>query len=107
MSQPGRINAVTNSVTGAKLEMLNPAFSRKDRAALRIIGEAERRGDIRPGDTVVELTNGIMGTGLANVCTVGGCHFVAVMLKGNSREQARERWNVCDRRLRRGTGVPE
>jgi cysteine synthase A len=73
----------------AKLEMLNPGFSKKDRAALRIIDEAERRGDLRPGATVVELTSGNMGTGLAIVCAVRGYRFVAVMSKGNSSERAR------------------
>ncbi|MEE4217213.1 MAG: cysteine synthase family protein [Xanthomonadales bacterium] len=73
----------------AKLEMLNPGFSKKDRAALRIIDEAERRGDIQPGDTVVELTSGNMGTGLAIVCVVRDYRFVAVMSKGNSSERAR------------------
>lgn len=42
----------------AKLEMLNPGFSNSYRAALRIIDEAERRGDIQAGDTVVDLTSG-------------------------------------------------
>lgn len=73
----------------AKLEMLNPGFSKKDRSALRIIDEAEKRGSIQPGDTVVELTSGNMGTGLAIVCAVRGYHFVAVMSKGNSPERAR------------------
>lgn len=111
MNDPARNNGILDSVTEAmawtplvaldrltegldgrivaKLEMLNPGFSKKDRAALRIIDEAERRGDIRPGDTVVELTSGNMGTGLAIVCAVRGYRFVAVMSKGNSSERAR------------------
>jgi cysteine synthase A len=84
-----RLTAGLDGRIVAKLEMLNPGFSKKDRAALRIIDEAERRGDIRPGDTVVELTSGNMGTGLAIVCAVRGYHFVAVMSKGNSSERAR------------------
>ncbi|AZO71814.1 MAG: cysteine synthase family protein [Mesorhizobium sp.] len=73
----------------AKLEYLNPGFSKKDRAALGIIEEAERSGAIKPGQTVVELTSGNMGTGLAIVCAVRGYPFVAVMSKGNSEERAR------------------
>lgn len=73
----------------AKLDYLNPGFSKKDRAALGIIEEAERTGSIRPGQTVVELTSGNMGTGLAIVCAVKGYPFVAVMSKGNSEERAR------------------
>ncbi|MDX1405119.1 MAG: cysteine synthase family protein [Woeseiaceae bacterium] len=73
----------------AKLEYLNPGFSKKDRAALRIIEEAERSGELQPGQTVIELTSGNMGTGLAIVCAAKGYPFVAVMSKGNSPERAR------------------
>jgi cysteine synthase A len=73
----------------AKLDYLSPGFSKKDRAAKGIIEEAERDGSLRPGQTVVELTSGNMGTGLAIVCAVKGYPFVAVMSKGNSQERAR------------------
>ncbi|TCR61847.1 cysteine synthase family protein [Bosea sp. BK604] len=73
----------------AKLDYLNPGFSKKDRAALGIIEEAERAGTLKPGQTVVELTSGNMGTGLAIVCAIRGYPFVAVMSKGNSEERAR------------------
>ena len=71
-----------------KLDCLNPGFSKKDRAALGIIEEAERSGMLRAGQTVVELTSGNMGTGLAIVCAVKGYPFVAVMSRGNSAERA-------------------
>ncbi|MCA0033622.1 PLP-dependent cysteine synthase family protein [Mesorhizobium sp. B263B2A] len=73
----------------AKLEYLNPGFSKKDRAALGVIEEAEASGVLKPGQTVVELTSGNMGTGLAIVCAIKGYPFVAVMSKGNSQERAR------------------
>ncbi|MCV6586046.1 MAG: PLP-dependent cysteine synthase family protein [Marinibacterium sp.] len=73
----------------AKLDHLNPGFSKKDRAALGVIDAAERDGTLRPGQTVVELTSGNMGTGLAIVCGIRGYPFVAVMSKGNSPERAR------------------
>lgn len=73
----------------AKLDYLNPGFSKKDRAALGIIEEAERSGALQPGQTVVELTSGNMGTGLAIVCGIRGYPFIAVMSKGNSEERAR------------------
>ncbi len=73
----------------AKLEYLNPGLSKKDRAALRIIEEAEQSGDLQPGQAVIELTSGNMGTGLAIVCAAKGYPFVAVMSKGNSPERAR------------------
>ena len=73
----------------AKLEYLNPGFSKKDRAALGIIEQAERSGVLKPGQTIVELTSGNMGTGLAIICAVKGYPFVAVMSKGNSEERAR------------------
>ena len=72
-----------------KLEYLNPGLSKKDRAALRIVEEAETSGALKPGQTVIELTSGNMGTGLAIVCAVKGYPFVAVMSKGNSTERAR------------------
>ncbi|OGV50990.1 MAG: cysteine synthase [Lentisphaerae bacterium GWF2_44_16] len=73
----------------AKLEYLNPGFSKKDRAAKQILEDAEKSGELRPGQTVVELTSGNMGTGLAIVCAIKGYHFVAVMSRGNSIERAR------------------
>jgi cysteine synthase len=73
----------------AKLEYLNPGFSKKDRAARGIIDSALADGTLRPGQTVVELTSGNMGTGLAIVCAIRGFRFVAVMSRGNSAERAR------------------
>ena len=73
----------------AKLEFANPGFSKKDRVAREIIEEAERGGQLQPGQTVVELTSGNTGTGLAIVCGIKGYPFVAVMSRGNSRERAR------------------
>ena len=73
----------------AKLEFLNPGYSKKDRIALQMIEEAEAEGKLKPGQTVVELTSGNTGTGLSIVCAVKGYPFVAVMSKGNSTERAR------------------
>ncbi|MHA6264212.1 PLP-dependent cysteine synthase family protein [Arenibacterium sp. CAU 1754] len=73
----------------AKLDYLNPGFSKKDRAALGIITAARADGTLKPGQTVVELTSGNMGTGLAIVCAQRGHPFVAVMSRGNSPERAR------------------
>lgn len=73
----------------AKLDHLNPGFSKKDRAARGIIEAARADGTLAPGQTVVELTSGNMGTGLAIVCSVLGHPFVAVMSRGNSPERAR------------------
>jgi cysteine synthase A len=73
----------------AKLEYLNPGFSKKDRIARQMIEDAEAQGALKPGQTVIELTSGNTGTGLAIVCGVKGYHFVAVMSRGNSMERAR------------------
>jgi cysteine synthase len=86
------LSRLTRSLPGRillKLDYLNPGFSKKDRAALGIIEEAERSAALRPGQTVVELTSGNMGTGLAIVCAVKGYPFAAVMSRGNSPERAR------------------
>ncbi|SFT33623.1 PLP-dependent cysteine synthase family protein [Sedimentitalea nanhaiensis] len=73
----------------AKLDYLNPGFSKKDRAARGIIEAARADGSLTPGQVVVELTSGNMGTGLAIVCGQLGHPFVAVMSRGNSPERAR------------------
>ena len=73
----------------AKLDYMLPGYSKKDRAARAIIEGARDAGDLAPGQTVVELTSGNMGTGLAIVCGVLGHPFVAVMSEGNSPERAR------------------
>ncbi|MDR0388228.1 MAG: cysteine synthase family protein [Treponema sp.] len=70
-----------------KLEMMNPGASKKDRIALFMIEEAERKGLLKPGQTVVEETSGNTGNGLAVVCAIKGYPFVAVMSKGNSLER--------------------
>jgi cysteine synthase A len=83
---------ITKNVNGsilAKLENLNPGYSKKDRIARQIIADAEASGELAPGQTVVELTSGNTGTGLAIVCGIKGYPFVAVMSKGNSIERAR------------------
>jgi cysteine synthase A len=84
----GRITRGLDGRILAKLEYLNPGGSKKDRIALRMIEDAERSGDLGPGQTVVELTSGNTGTGLAIVCAVSGHPFVAVMSEGNSTERA-------------------
>ena len=73
----------------AKCEYLNPGSSKKDRIARRIVQSAKSSGELRPGQTVVELTSGNTGTGLAIVCSVLGHPFVAVMSKGNSIERVK------------------
>lgn len=73
----------------AKLDYLNPGFSKKDRIARQITEDAEAEGRLKPGQTIVELTSGNTGTGLAIVCGIKGYPFVAVMSKGNSMERAR------------------
>jgi len=63
----------------AKIEYLNPGSSIKDRIAIKIIEEAEKRGDLRPGGTIVEATSGNTGMGLALVAAVKGYKAVFVM----------------------------
>ena len=72
-----------------KLEFLQPAGSVKDRVALQMIKDAYASGILRNGQTVVEMTSGNMGAGLALVCRQFGNPFVAVLSKGNSPERRR------------------
>lgn len=61
-----------------KLEYVNPTGSYKDRMALAVIDEAEKRGDLKPGMTVVECTAGNTGTALAAICSLKGYPFKVV-----------------------------
>lgn len=85
----GRFTRGLGGTILAKLEHLNPGFSKKDRIARQIVEDAEGQGMLQPGQTVVELTSGNTGTGLAIVCGIKGYPFVAVMSRGNSAERAR------------------
>jgi cystathionine beta-synthase len=67
------------SILAMKMETTNPGGSSKDRPALEMILAAERRGDLRPGDTIVEPTSGNTGVGLAIVAAQRGYHCVFVM----------------------------
>lgn len=70
-----------------KLEYFNPTGSYKDRMALAMIEEAEARGDLRPGMTVVEYTGGSTGSSLAFVCAVKGYRFRVVSSDAFAREK--------------------
>ena len=70
-----------------KVEAFNPAGSVKDRLALAIILDAEKRGVLKPGQTVVEATSGNTGVALAAVCAARGYRFVAVMSETFSVER--------------------
>ena len=70
-----------------KCEAFNPLSSVKDRLAIGIIEDAERRGTLRPGQTVVEATSGNTGIALAMVCAVKGYPFVALMSDSFSIER--------------------
>ncbi|HEV8257617.1 MAG TPA: cysteine synthase A [Casimicrobiaceae bacterium] len=70
-----------------KAEFLNPGGSVKDRAALYIIRDAEQRGALQPGGTVVEGTAGNTGIGLAHICSARGYHCVIIIPDTQSREK--------------------
>src|ERR1043165_6150372 len=70
-----------------KCEFFNPLASVKDRLAVAIIEDAERRGELRPGQTVIEATSGNTGIALAMVCAAKGYPFVAVMVETFSVER--------------------
>ena len=71
----------------AKVESFNPGGSVKDRLALAIILDAEQRGLLKPGDTIVEATSGNTGVALAMVCAARGYPFVATMAESFSVER--------------------
>ncbi len=85
-----RLNRVVGqlrSVIAAKLEYLNPGGSIKDRIGITIIEEAERRGELKPGATIVEATSGNTGMGLALVAAVKGYKLIFVMPDKMSQEK--------------------
>jgi cysteine synthase A len=79
--------APQNVTMYVKCEFFNPGSSVKDRLAIAIIEDAERRGTLEPGQTVVEATSGNTGIALAMVCAAKGYPFVAVMVETFSVER--------------------
>jgi cysteine synthase B len=84
---PGAENARRNNVILVKLEGNNPAGSVKDRPALSMIVHAEERGDIKPGDTLIEATSGNTGIALAMAAAMRGYRMVLVMPENQSIER--------------------
>jgi S-sulfo-L-cysteine synthase (O-acetyl-L-serine-dependent) len=76
---PGRENEKRGNMILAKLEGNNPAGSVKDRPAISMIRRAEARGDIRPGDTLIEPTSGNTGIALAMAAAIRGYRMVLIM----------------------------
>ena len=79
-----------------KIEFFNPLASVKDRLAFAIVKDAEDRGLLKPGDTIVEATSGNTGIALAMVCAARGYNFVATMAESFSVER---------RKIMRGLGA--
>ena len=82
-----RLNPNPSNTILAKLEGDNPAGSVKDRAALNMITEAEQRGEISPGDTLIEATSGNTGIALAMIAAIKGYRMVLVMQENLSQER--------------------
>ena len=84
---PGAAIEARGNIILAKLEGNNPAGSVKDRPALSMIRRAEQRGDIRPGDTLIEATSGNTGIALAMAAAMGGYRMVLVIPENQSVER--------------------
>jgi len=82
-----RLPGKTSNIILAKLEGNNPAGSVKDRPALSMIKHAEARGEIRPGDTLIEATSGNTGIALAMAAAMKGYRMVLVMPENQSLER--------------------
>ncbi len=84
---PGKEVEARGNVVLAKLEGNNPAGSVKDRPALSMITRAAKRGEIRPGDTLIEATSGNTGIALAMAAAMGGYRMILVMPENQSVER--------------------
>ncbi len=84
---PGAVGEVRGNRLLAKLEGNNPAGSVKDRPALSMIARAEQRGDIKPGDTLIEATSGNTGIALAMAAALRGYRMILVMPENQSMER--------------------
>ena len=84
---PGSAGAARGNVILGKLEGNNPAGSVKDRPAISMIRRAEERGDIAPGDTLIEATSGNTGIALAMAAAIRGYHMVLIMPEDLSIER--------------------
>ena len=82
-----RITAGKNNTLLAKLEGNNPAGSVKDRPALSMLSEAEARGEISPGDTLIEATSGNTGIALAMAAALKGYNMTLIMPENASAER--------------------
>ena len=82
-----RLNPNPSNIILGKLEGNNPAGSVKDRAALNMITEAENRGEIHPGDTLIEATSGNTGIALAMVAAIKGYKMILIMQENLSQER--------------------
>ena len=85
---PGAANRERGNVILGKLEGNNPAGSVKDRPAMSMIARAQERGDIKPGDTLIEATSGNTGIALAMAAAIRGYRMVLVMPEDLSVERA-------------------
>lgn len=85
---PGAANVERGNVILGKLEGNNPAGSVKDRPAMSMIRRAEERGDIKPGDTLIEATSGNTGIALAMAAAIRGYRMVLIMPEDLSVERA-------------------
>lgn len=85
-----KLNRVTENIEGnfyAKVEAFNPGHSTKDRIALYIINEAERRGILKPGDTIIETTSGNTGFSLAMVSIIKGYDCILAVSSKSSKDK--------------------
>lgn len=85
-----KLSKITEYLTGnfyAKVEAFNPGHSTKDRIALYIIEEAERKGILKPGDTIIETTSGNTGFSLAMVSIVKGYDCILAVSSKSSKDK--------------------
>src|SRR5680860_1700196 len=85
-----RLNKITKGLKGeffAKVEAFNPGHSTKDRIALYIIEEAEKKGILKPGDTIIETTSGNTGFSIAMVSIIKGYDCVLAVSSKSSQDK--------------------
>src|SRR5690606_34447017 len=102
-----RLNKISQGLKGtfyAKVEAFNPGHSTKDRIALHIIEDAEKKGILKPGDTIIETTSGNTGFSIAMVSIIKGYECILAVSNKSSKDKIEIGRASCRERVENAVG---